>query len=400
LNEAFVDVDNLEDGQVVGDYDEDDEAPPEEDEDEFDQDGSAGQPEGEVEMQEDLDTGPDDALNVLEAHADAAIAVAWHPTDPTLLASGGCDERAFLWRVAGTGPDAVVEKQELVGHTDTVTALAFSMDGGLLATAGLDGKTLIWDARGNKTTQLEGPAEGLEFVCWHPKGPVVLAGSEDYSAWMWNAKTGACMQVFTGHSGSVNCGAFTPDGKSVITGSADGTLRIWDPRSGTCTFTVQGHPYHEGALTCLDVSADGGLVISGSEDKTAKLVNVAGGKCKGTLDGHLDSVECAKLCRSMPVAASGSMDGTCMVWDLATLQMRATLPHGEGVVKLAWHPTSPLVYTACLDGRLRMWDARTGGCVRALGGHKAGVQDLSVRSDGQCVVTAADDHSVRIFSAA
>jgi ribosome assembly protein SQT1 len=197
LNEAFVDVDNLEDGQVVGDYNEDDEAPPEEDEDEFDQDGLAGQPEGEVEMQEDLDTGPDDALNVLEAHADAAIAVAWHPTDPTLLASGGCDERAFLWRVAGTGPDAVVEKQELVGHTDTVTALAFSVDGGLLATAGLDGKTLIWDARGNKTTQLEGPAEGLEFVCWHPKGPVVLAGSEDYSAWMWNAKTGACMQVST-----------------------------------------------------------------------------------------------------------------------------------------------------------------------------------------------------------
>ncbi len=40
----------------------------------------------------------------------------------------------------------------------------------------------------------------------------MLAGSEDFTAWLWNAETGACMTVLSGHGGSVTCGDFTPDG--------------------------------------------------------------------------------------------------------------------------------------------------------------------------------------------
>jgi ribosome assembly protein SQT1 len=32
-------------------------------------------------------------------------------------------------------------------------------------------------------------------VAWHPKGDVVLAGSEDFTLWMWLAQSGNCMQV-------------------------------------------------------------------------------------------------------------------------------------------------------------------------------------------------------------
>ena len=32
-------------------------------------------------------------------------------------------------------------------------------------------------------------------VKWHPKGNVVLAGSDDMTMWMWLALTGAYMQV-------------------------------------------------------------------------------------------------------------------------------------------------------------------------------------------------------------
>lgn len=99
-------------------------------------------------------------------------------------------------------------------------SLARSADGALLATGGLDASVMVWDSNGVKKATLEGPVEGVEFVTWHPRGAVVLAGSEDFSAWMWNAASGACMQVFTGHSGSVNCGAFTPDGKAVSQGVA------------------------------------------------------------------------------------------------------------------------------------------------------------------------------------
>lgn len=54
--------------------------------------------------------------------------------------------------------------------------------------------------------------EVAQWVRWHPRGHVVLAGSEDSSVWMWNADTSAFMNTFLGHGGSVTCGDFTPDG--------------------------------------------------------------------------------------------------------------------------------------------------------------------------------------------
>lgn len=44
----------------------------------------------------------------------------------------------------------------------------------------------------------------------------MLAGSEDVTAWLWNADTAACMAVLSGHSGAVTCGDFTPDGRSCL----------------------------------------------------------------------------------------------------------------------------------------------------------------------------------------
>ena len=50
---------------------------------------------------------------------------------------------------------------------------------------------------------------------------MVLAGSEDFTSWMWNADTG-CLSVFAGHNGSVTCGGFTPDGTFSIKATISG----------------------------------------------------------------------------------------------------------------------------------------------------------------------------------
>ncbi len=35
----------------------------------------------------------------------------------------------------------------------------------------------------------------MEWLTWHSKGNVLLAGSSDGTVWMWLATSGACMQV-------------------------------------------------------------------------------------------------------------------------------------------------------------------------------------------------------------
>ena len=55
--------------------------------------------------------------------------------------SGGGDDRGFLWRADNPSSCA-----ELAGHSDSVSCAAFSEDGALVATGGMDGRVLVWDA--------------------------------------------------------------------------------------------------------------------------------------------------------------------------------------------------------------------------------------------------------------
>lgn len=58
------------------------------------------------------------------------------------------------------------------------------------------GVVKVWNSSNGQLVQtLEGPGGAVEWVKWHPKGNVVLAGSDDFTMWMWLAQTGACMQV-------------------------------------------------------------------------------------------------------------------------------------------------------------------------------------------------------------
>ena len=52
---------------------------------------------------------------------------------------------------------------------------------------------------------LEGPGGSVDWLSWHPKGDVVLAGSEDFTMWMWLAQTGACMQVGAACACALGC---------------------------------------------------------------------------------------------------------------------------------------------------------------------------------------------------
>ena len=60
-----------------------------------------------------------------------------------------------------------------------------------------------------------------------PEPTRILTGSEDYSAILWDAKTGQEVLTLKGHSQEVTSVAFSPDGKSVLTGSQDGTAILW-----------------------------------------------------------------------------------------------------------------------------------------------------------------------------
>jgi ribosome assembly protein SQT1 len=109
-----------------------------------DQDGEEGEQldgeEGGVE--EDEPVVEDTSILHFGAHSKSVFALAAHPTQP-LAVSGSEDDMAYLWDL--TTGDKI---QALGGHSDSVNCVAFSSDGTLVATGGMDGKTRVWKRTG------------------------------------------------------------------------------------------------------------------------------------------------------------------------------------------------------------------------------------------------------------
>ena len=227
--------------------------------------------------------------------------------------------------------------------------------------------------------------------------------------------------MFAGHSAPVTCGAFTPDGKTIVTASDDAALRTWNPRTGACIHTVQGYPFHTAGITCIDLDASCSTALTASQDGTAKLVSLSTGKVSATLIGHTCCVEAAGLCDSAPFAATGGHDGVARIWDVPTASVRCTLDHhieasmgfvvessammmqDEGasptVSRLQWIAGSQQLVTATTDGRVRLWDGRSGQCVRVWHVHSDAVLDLWVGRVGgtQTIATAGEDGTACII---
>jgi ribosome assembly protein SQT1 len=305
----------------------------------MDEDDDAGGIEGEVVWE-------DNSIQHFSGHEGPVYTVSAHPTTP-LAVSGGGDDAGYIWDV--TDGEIIVK---LTGHTDSVSAVGFSSDGDMVSTGGMDGKVRVWRRVGKEDyktweflTELQGPDEVI-WLRWHPKGPVLVAGSNDSTVWLWQLPSGNTMQVFAGHTGSVQCGEFTPDGKRIVTACADNTFIYWDPRSPTPLFKLTGNNarFDLGGITSLAVNPASTIAVIGGAEGGVRVVSLSKGEVISALGGHTDgeSVEAVAFVNivaavdgtSAPVGSAsantvvtGATDGKVCIWDLKTNRLRTTLEH-------------------------------------------------------------------------
>jgi ribosome assembly protein SQT1 len=370
------------------------------------------EPEMEILFEENPDGGEEEedfvencASEVFYEHKDSVYCCAFSKktlsNGAIAFASGGGDEKGVLYHIFA---DKDPVKFQLLGHKDTVSCLAFSGDGTILATGGMDGLVLTWDTlTGKKLAELTGPTDSINWINFHPTLPACLAGDNTGMVWFWNAKTGKCAKVYVGHSMPTTCGSFRADGSEIWTASEDKTLRIWGPRTGATTHILNDITFHQAPITAGASSPTGILVATGDLTGIVKIARFDDVKILGQIDSGENSVEAVQFSPDTAWIGIASMGGTLSIWDANEFKMRHALLHPAGVTSFKWHPTRPFVVTGCADGAVRVWDIRSGKMLACLTGNKNVITDIDVRLvDGSktdiLIVTSSEDHTVRLFS--
>ncbi|KAI1198254.1 WD40-repeat-containing domain protein [Nemania serpens] len=373
--------------------------------------------EGDVAMDSDDDEPVEinfhnDSIAYFDAHKDSVFAIAQHPTQPTLIATGGSEGdgddapgrgyvfdtspvvgRPVLPQSYNADPNASQQKSTelqplftLEGHTDSINALAFTLPRGeFLVSGGLDGRMRVYqlsiDAHNKASFAFVGEASEVPEINWLAPCPVlatsqsglantIALGASDGSVWVYSIDSSdessplSIVQSYFLHTESCTAGAWSPDGKFLATVSEDSSLLVWDVWGEAAAKGLT----HENGQTVVSLNAsdqrfavEGGLYSVAIDPKTSFVaVGGAGGAIKIVslprlgADSNTASKKPTKS-KAKGADAGGSQGGTILA-DLHT--------QGDGIETLGFSPNNPLLAAGSVDGSIVIYDTSRRFAVR------------------------------------
>ncbi len=208
------------------------------------------------------------------------------------------DVNAMITNVLGTMTSGTMGKN--------VTSIAFSPDGRVLATGGVESKSnfdmgAMMNTANQKSSKGKGkqpndPQDVLKDIKIESVGQVLL----------WDTATGQQLGAIKGHGTGVTDVVFSRDGKLLASGGTDNTIKIWDVATKRELRTLVGHTAN---IESMDFSPDGRLLASASDEGSTFLWDANTGEHLLTLISLDDGGEW------MVVTPEGLFDGTPASWN-------------------------------------------------------------------------------------
>lgn len=314
----------------------------------------------------------------LIGHGGMVRDVAVSPAGDRVL-TAGFDYVARLWDFADQRQLGV-----LSAHAAPVDAVAFLSSGRAL-TAGDDGLLVLWDlTTGTPVKTFRGHAMKVAAVAVAPSQDVVATASWDRTVRLWSVGESREL-VRLDHPADVDAVAFGADGRTLFTGGKDGIIRLWDTENGRPLGELSGHGM---AVTDLAVAANGSRLLSAGIDGSVRLWDLSAAATAtapaatdrsqtgevAVLEGHDGPVLGVAFAaagdatasqgedrRQPALAASAGRDGAVIIWQLESQRpLRIIAAHDGPVWAVAWTPDGQFVLSAGTDGSVRVWHAQTG----------------------------------------
>jgi RNA polymerase sigma factor (sigma-70 family) len=328
-------------------------------------------------------------------------ALAFSPDGRTLAVGRGVNSEAVYFYDTATG----AEVRQLPGHPKGVLAVAYSPDGELLAVYDGEGILRLWDlAAGKERHHWEADRVGPHGqVAFTPDGrSVVTVGPKNWPLLAWDVITGRPVQPPATGNGFFDAPlAFSRDGRTFVTGWGD-QVRVWDAATGQPRHTGEDN---QARVFGVAFSPDGRLLAAGGSP-AARLWDVSSPSAARALrlegeDGWVRSV--AFTADGRTLASVAFAERAVLFRDAATGRLVRKLAagptdHKGWVSGFAITPDGHQFVISAYDAPdIEVRDAITGQLVRRLRGHTKTIHALALTPDGQGLLTASEDASIRIW---
>ena len=306
------------------------------------------------------------------------------------------DAGGSVFGFAGTSGELLWSHREI--HQGGLLSMALHPGGALVATAGQDGRILLWDAKGGQLRlTIELGSVWVENVAWSSDGQWLAASSgrrvhvydgEGKEAWkskdhpstvsaiawaqsqelatacygqvaFFDASSGDVRQKFE-WKGSLVSLVISPDGDVVACGSQDSSVHFWRRSNGEDS-TMSGYPAKPSALAFDETGTL--LATGGAETVTVWSFDGDGpeGTRPGVLELHVHLITDLAFAPRQLRLASGARDGAVVVWDLQKNgegEMSGAALVSDVVSALAWRPDGRALAALDARGEVTVWRVR------------------------------------------
>ncbi|PZV25926.1 MAG: hypothetical protein DCF12_12450 [Snowella sp.] len=281
--------------------------------------------------------------NNLQGHKEEVTGVAFSPDSQKLVTTSN-DQTAKLWTIQGK------LLATFIGHKSNIYSVSFSADGQTIATASKDQTIKLWNLQGQVLRTFKGHEDSVYSVTFSPDGQYLASSSRDKTVRLWDLQ-GNTIAILKGHQKSIDDVQFSPDGKKLVTVSRDGTVKLWNLQGQLLQTWGDGKT----AFFGVSFSPKGDRIAVAADDTTIKLWNLQG-QLLTTLKGHQELVTSVVFSPDGQRLISSSSDGTAKIWNLQGLELKTLRGHQEGVLKVAVDRTGRHIATASEDGTVKLWD--------------------------------------------